>query len=248
MDLATIIGFAGGTVLVVIVMQMSGSLLMYWDLISLIVVLGGSLFSVLARYPLPIFIRSLPSASKAFSNPPEDPETLMNEILELAQIARKQSILALEKVDVKNKYLARAVKFMVDGYDPKIINDVIFNDMVNLKERHKNGINIMNDMAEGCPAFGMIGTVIGLIVIMANLSDPSKIGPGLAVALVTTLYGSLFANMFFLPLQKKLEYRSKEEVANMSIIIEGVNAILNGENPRTIQERLESYVGPIQPV
>ena len=114
----------------------------------------------------------------------------------------------------------------------------------NLKARHKNFHKIVDDMAEGTPAFGMIGTVIGLIVIMANLSDPNAIGPGLAVALITTLYGALVSNMLFVPISAKMKYRTKEEVTIMEIVREGVNSIAKGENPRAIRQKLESFIAP----
>jgi chemotaxis protein MotA len=163
-------------------------------------------------------------------------------VIDLANKARKESILSLEKVEIKNEFLAKAVKYMVDGLDEDSINDILQTDITSLKKRHLDGRQVYMDLGESAPAWGMIGTVIGLVVIMANLTDPSKIGPGLAVALITTLYGALAANLFFVPIAKKLKYRSEQEVQNLNIIRAGVSAILKGENPRTIQEKLEMCI------
>ena len=244
MDLSTVIGFSIATVLIVIVMQISGGLLLYWDLTSILIVLGGSVGAVMMRRPLGHTFNGLGAIMLTIFNKVQDPYELIDEIADLAKTARAESILALEKVAIANRLLAKAVRYMVDGYDPEVIDQIMAIELAAMKSRHAEGRGVLDDMGEACPAFGMIGTVIGLIVIMANLTDPSKIGPGLAVALITTLYGSMIANMIFMPLAGKLKYRSAEEVINVKIIIEGVRSILNGENPKAIRERLESYLPP----
>ncbi len=239
MDFASIIGLVGGTLLIVVVMILSGSLMMYWDFLSIVVVIGGALFAVLARWSMGKFIRGMTAGLKAMMSDVDDPNQLIELVIELANKARKESILSLEKVDIKNEFLAKAVKYMVDGLDEESINEILVTDIRSMKKRHADGRAVYEDLGETAPAFGMIGTVVGLIVIMANLTDPSKIGPGLAVALVTTLYGALAANMYFIPIAAKLKYRSEQEVQNLMIIKTGVNAILKGENPRTIEEKLQ---------
>lgn len=243
MDIATLIGMVGGTLLVVAIMNFTGGILLYWDLTSLIIVLGGSLFATMARFNLGSFVNGLKASVKTLKTDTQDQEELIEELIECANVARKGSILSLEKHPVRNLYLNKAVRYMVDGYDPEIIDSILDLEVTNLKARHADGQAFYDNMAEGCPAFGMIGTVVGLIVIMANLSDPSKIGPGLAVALVTTLYGSLLANMYFIPMAAKLKYNSKKEVQNIEIIKEGVRGLLAGENPKIIRARLASYLG-----
>lgn len=242
MDLATVVGLAGGTGLIIVVMQIAGSLLMFWDLTSLIVVLGGAAFGALIQFPLESFIGGLSAASKAIFNQVENPNDLIEELTNLANTARKESILALEKAVIQNKYLAKGVKFAVDGYDPAVIDSILVADTTSMKKRHQDGRAIFEKLGELCPAFGMIGTVIGLVVIMANISDPSAIGPGLAVALVTTLYGALFANLYFTPMSAKMKYRSNQELINMEIIRAGIDAMLAGENPRAMREKLEAFV------
>ena len=242
MDISTLVGFIGCNALLIIVMMMAGSILMFWDVMSIVIVLGGSFFATMIRWPLPNVLRGASAGLKAVKNDVEDANALMDDIVELAQKARKESILALEKVPISNRFLEKAVKLMVDGNDSEMINQVINADIISMNQRHKDGRAFFENMGEATPAFGMIGTVIGLIVIMANLDDPNAIGPGLAVALVTTLYGAMIANMFFIPLAQKLKYRSAEELTNLKIIKAGVNSILAGENPRAIREKLESFL------
>lgn len=242
MDIATLVGVVGCFVLVIVAMLMGGSIGLYLDIPSFVIVIGGALLSVLARWPMGHFIGGLIAVLKTINSTIPDPKTIIENIVELANTARKGSILALEKVQIDEPFLAKTVKYMVDGYDPKVIDELIDLEIENMEQRHADGRAIMDNMAEAAPAFGMIGTVVGLIVIMANLSDPNKIGPGLAVALITTLYGSMFANMVFIPLGQKLKWRSNEEILNMMIIKYGVASITKGENPRTIQEKLESFI------
>ncbi len=243
MDLGTLIGFVSGVGLVLLVMLMSGSLMMYWDFLSLLIVVGGAACATTMRWTPAHIINAIKVGMKALFNSVDDPATIIDEIVSLADTARKNSILALEKVEVQNDFLAKAVRYMVDGYDQTVINEIIDVESASMRRRHKNGKAIFDDMGDLCPAFGMIGTVIGLIVIMANLDDPDKIGPGLAVALITTLYGSLIANMVFIPISGKLGFRASEEAVNLAIIKQGVNAILGGENPRTIRQKLDSFIG-----
>ena len=246
MDIATLAGLGGCVVLVIGSMLMAGPLGMYIDPPSFIIVVGGAVLGVLARWPLPHFIAANLAILKSISSTIPEPKVIIEQIIELANVARKGSILALEKVTIDEPFLAKCVKYMVDGYDPKVIDELIELEIENLETRHKNGYSVLTNYAEAAPAFGMIGTVVGLIVIMANLSDPDKIGPGLSVALITTLYGSMFANMFFVPVGQKLQWRSKEEVLNMQIIQNGVASITKGENPRAIQEKLESFINNSQ--
>lgn len=242
MDLATILGGVIGTALVFVVMALSGSILMYWDFMSLVIVLGGALCSSMMRWPLQNFIGGVQVGLQAITNSLDDPVALIDRIIDLADKARKNSILSLDGEQIDNEFLAKGVRLAVDGADPEFIKAVMADEIAALRKKLADGRGIFEDMGEACPAFGMIGTVIGLIVIMANLADPSKIGPGLAVALVTTLYGSLIANMFFIPISKKLKYRSTEQVRNYEICRTGVLAILSGMNPKMIRERLETHL------
>ena len=244
MDLGTLIGFIGGFGLILVSMVMAGSLGLFADLLSIIIVFGGAFFSVMIRYPLDIFLGMFGAMMKIISQPATKPQDIIEVAVECANTARKGSILALEKVQIEHEFFAKTVRLLVDGFEPEVINGMIDLEIDNLAQRHKTFRQIVESMGEACPAFGMIGTVIGLIVIMANLSDPNAIGPGLAVALITTLYGALVANMIFVPIAAKLKYRSNEELEIMEIIREGVNSISKGENPRAIRQKLESFIPP----
>ena len=212
-------------------------------LMSLAIVFGGAFFATMMRWPLSVFFNGLKAGLGAVFSTVDSPEDIISVILELAGIARKESILALEKVTVENPMLAKGVRLAVDGTPPEMIEEILTDEMIANKKKHTEGASVFDDLAEAAPAFGMIGTVIGLIVIMANLADPSKIGPGLAVALVTTLYGAMMANMLFIPVAKKLKFRAAEHHLNSRLIKTGVLGILTGTNPKIIQERLQTVMG-----
>lgn len=244
MDLASVIGLVLGTGIVLVVMLVSGSIIMYWDFMSLAIVVGGALSATMICWPLNNFLGAIKVGVGAFFNKVSAPEALIDKIEELATIARKESVLALERVDIPDEFMAKGVRLAVDGTDPENIATMLAEDLDNLKKTLKDGRGVFEDLAELAPAFGMIGTVIGLIVIMANLNDPAKIGPGLAVALITTLYGALAANLVFIPISKKLKYRGTEEIRNYEMVKIGVASILNGDNPRLIRQRLEAFCAP----
>lgn len=244
MDIGTIIGFVAAIALVIVSMLLAGSLSMFWDFLSVIIVFGGAFFATLISYPLNTFLGVFKAISKILSQPTTDSMDIINVTVECADTARKGSILALEKVNIDHEFLAKTVRLLVDGYEPDAINSMIDLEIGNLKARHKTYHNIIDKFAEAAPAWGMIGTVMGLVVIMANLSDPNAIGPGLAVALITTLYGAVVANMIFIPIAGKLKFRTEEEVTQMKIIREGINSISKGENPRSIRAKLESFLPP----
>ncbi|MFK7871981.1 MAG: motility protein A [Oligoflexales bacterium] len=246
MDLATILGLICGSAVVVGCMVVSSAELglgMYWDLLSLVIVMGGSLFATMMRLNIPCFMAGLKAIPICFKSSVASYAEMVDEIIECATVARKGSILSLEKHTVNHPYLNKAVRSMVDGYDADTIEGILSTEMLNLKRRHKHAHDVLDFLGESCPAFGMIGTVVGLIVIMANLSDPSKIGPGLAVALVTTLYGSLFSTLIFIPLSSKLKFNSTMERTGLEMIKIGSRGIIAGENPKVIRAKLSSYLG-----
>lgn len=247
MDIATLLGaICGLGVCVVAMFLASGSLLPFLDLASIVIVMGGAIFASAIRWSLPQFIAGLKASLKTILTNSVGPDDIIKQVIDLATTARKESILALERVTVTHEFLAKAVRYLVDGYPPETIEEMIDLEIDNMAQRHKYGKGLMDNLGEAAPAFGMIGTVVGLIQIMNNLDDPSKIGPGIAVALITTLYGALLANLFFIPLASKLAYRSAEEVMNMEIIREGVNAISKGENPKITRQKLDAYLAPVE--
>ena len=244
MDLATIVGFVGGLTLVVGAMSLAGPLGTFWDLTSLLIVLGGSVFSTLMKMPMKAFTSAMKATAKSFKSDNMDPSDLIENIVALADTARKNSILALEKETSDYEFLNKSIKYMVDGLEPDVIDKIMTSEMKAIIQRHKNARFFFEAVAEACPAFGMIGTVIGLIVMMTKLQDAAAVGPAMAVALVTTLYGVMFANLLFGPLGVKLKFVTEEETMNMQIVREGIQSIIKGENPRAIKVKLESLLAP----
>jgi chemotaxis protein MotA len=242
MDLGTVVGFSIACGFVLMAAAMSGDIMMYWDLVSVLIVFGGAFGHSMMQYNLSNALGAPKVALTTVLGKVDDAGELIEQIVGLADVARKESILALEKVTIENQYLAKSIKFMVDGYDAGVIEAILDVDIYAMKGRHGDGAEFFSTMAEACPAFGMIGTVMGLIVIMANLDDPDAIGPGLAVALVTTLYGSAASSMLFTPISQKLVFKSGEEIMTLMIIKQGVLSILGGENPRSIREKLNAFI------
>ena len=244
MDLATVVGFIGGAGLVIGAMSLAGPLGTFWDFTSLLIVLGGSVFSTLMKMPMKSFMSALKAVSKIFKSDNLDPSALIDDIVRLADTARKNSILALEKEKADYDYLNKAIRFMVDGLEPEVIDKIMSSEMAATVKRHKNARYFFDSVGEASPAFGMIGTVIGLIVMMTKLDDAASVGPAMAVALVTTLYGVMFANLIFSPIGAKLKFVTEEEAMNMQIVREGIQSIIKGENPRAIKVKLESLLAP----
>src|SRR5690606_33964483 len=173
-----------------------------------------------------------------------DPRGMIDEIQKLAETARRESVFALEKVPVEDKFLKKAVTLAADNRPPEVITSILALEIAAMEERHAKGIEIFEGMGADGPAFGVIGTLIGLVQMLQNMSDPSSIGPAMAVALLTTFYGSVIANVFTIPVAQKLKERSKEEATKMNIIVAGVLGIVAGENPRVIREKLDSFLPP----
>jgi len=183
---------------------------------------------------------------KAVFSKRQDPVKLVEQLVELAEIARRDGILALEQSveRIDDPFLIRGIQMAVDGSDPEVIESIMETELENLMERHESGKGLLESYAKYAPAFGMIGTLIGLVAMLQNMDDPSKIGAGMAAALITTLYGALMANVLFSPLADKLGQRSHEEILCKTIVIQGVMAIQAGDNPRNVQSKLMTFVPP----
>jgi chemotaxis protein MotA len=194
------------------------------------------------RFPLGHTLGAFSVAMKAFVHKAERPSELVEQSINLANIARKEGVLGLEEVEVKNEFLRRGVQFVVDGQEPELVERMLSKDIDLTIERNEEGIGIFMAIADAAPAMGMIGTLIGLVQMMSDLSDPKAIGPAMAVALLTTLYGAVLANAVALPIATKLGHRSAEEKNNKSLILESIRAIQEGMNPRVMEELLSTYV------
>jgi chemotaxis protein MotA len=241
-DLATLIGFlvAAGIILAAIVL--GGDPLMFFNVPSLLVVGGGTIGAVLMQFSLGQFLGAMKVGMNALFNKMASPKELIETTVDLANTARKGGLLALEEKDTGNPFFQSGIQMMVDGHEPDVVRTTMLSDMNLTIERHETGQKIFKAIADVAPAMGMIGTLIGLVQMLANMEDPKTIGPAMAVALLTTLYGAAIANVFANPIAEKLGLRSSEEKMIKSMIIDSVSGIQEGRNPRVIEGMLMTYL------
>lgn len=242
MDLATIVGLVGSFGIILMAMMMSGTLAMFVDVPSVLIVGVGSIFVGLMKFTLSQFLGAGKVAGKAFMFKSPDPGELIDEIVGLADEARKGGLLSLEGKEVSSDFLQSGIQLLVDGHDADVVKTLLSKDMDEAIERHKRGALIFKALGDVAPAMGMIGTLVGLVAMLSNMDDPKSIGPAMAVALLTTLYGAMLANMVFLPLSEKLAIRQVEEAVIKSLVIDALLAIQAGQNPRVIDTMLRKYL------
>jgi len=242
MDLATMVGLMGAFAVVVGAMMLGGSAGMFVNIPSLLIVFVGTLFVVLMKFSLSQFVGALKVAVKAFSFKLAKPENIIEEVVELADAARKGGLLSLEGKEVSSNFLSKGIQLLVDGHDADVVRTLLMKDLHQTLQRHERGAKIFSAMGDVGPAMGMIGTLVGLVAMLANMDDPKSIGPAMSLALLTTLYGAMFANMFALPIADKLALRRDEEGRVKSMIIDALMAIQGGQNPRVIDSMLKAYL------
>jgi len=194
------------------------------------------------KYPLSVAAHAMKAAAKAFLYKAQTPNELIEKCVELSNIARKEGVLGLEQVEIENQFLKRGVQLVVDGSEPEFVRKMLNTDINQTIERHEEGQGIFKSIGDVAPAMGMIGTLIGLVQMMANMDDPKALGPAMAVALLTTLYGAVIANVFAIPIADKLALRSKQERVTRQLIVEGISAIQEGLNPRVVDDLLKIYL------
>jgi chemotaxis protein MotA len=249
MDLATLAGLIGGFVLILLSMLLgSAPLVTYWDPPSVVVTIGGSFAALLVSNPISRVLGVGGYIGLAFNVPIYEKEKVIRELVSFSEAARKEGLLSLDDKleDVEDEFLKSGMRLVVDGADPDVIRSILNNDLNQIQSRHALGINLIDQWGKFAPAFGMIGTLQGLVAMMVNLEDKAAIGQGMATALLTTFYGAIMANLVFNPIKNKLEDRDKEETLMKEIIIEGVLSIHNGENPRMLEQKLYTFVSPSQ--
>ena len=242
MDLATIIGIVGGLGIIIMSMVIGGELGMFYNLPSILIVLVGSLFVAMQKFTLEQFLSAFKIAGKAYSFKIASADAMIEEIVGLADEARKGGLLSLEGKEVSNEFLSKGIQLLVDGHDPEVVKSMLSKDNKMTLERHNMGADIFSAIGDVAPAMGMICTLIGLVAMLANMSDPKSIGPAMAVALLTTLYGSVLATVVALPVKDKLKLRGSEEDRLQRMIIDGLLAIQGGQNPRVIESILKTYL------
>ncbi|WP_438971196.1 flagellar motor protein PomA [Methylophaga sp.] len=242
MDLATLLGLVVAWGLIIATIALGAAASTFVNMPSFAIVIGGTFAVVLMRFSLGQFIGSIKTATKAFLNKSESPEEIIESVVELAGIARKEGLLSLEKQEITNPLLEKGINMLVDGHEPAVVKKALLTEMNETLNRHSVGQQIFKAIGDAAPAMGMIGTLIGLVQMLTNMSDPKSIGPAMAVALLTTLYGAMLANMFALPIADKLSLRSTEELMTKSIIIESVLGIQEGQNPKVLGEILRNFL------
>ncbi|MFO6424370.1 flagellar motor protein PomA [Motilimonas sp. KMU-193] len=242
MDLATLIGIIGAFAFVLMAMLMGGDLSTFFDVPSVLIVFVGSLFVVLMKYNLGQFLGAAKIGIKAFMFKLEKPEDLIAKSVEMADAARKGGFLALEEAEISNAFMQKGIDMLVDGHDADVVRATLEKDIMLTSERHIMGAGIFKALGDVAPAMGMIGTLIGLVAMLSNMDDPKSIGPAMAVALLTTLYGAILANMVALPVSEKLVLRAEEEKLNRVLIMDAVLGIQDGQNPRVIEGLLKNYL------
>ena len=242
MDLATLIGLVGSFGIVITAMLLGGGVGMFVNAPSLLIVMVGTLFVVLMKFSLAQFLGAMKVAVKAFSFKLVGPEELIEEVVQLADEARKGGMLALEGKEVSSNFLQKGIQLLVDGHDADIVRGLLKKDLNQTLQRHETGAKIFTAMGDVGPAMGMIGTLVGLVAMLSDMDDPKSIGPSMAVALLTTLYGAMFANMIAIPVADKLSLRKEEEARVKSMVVDALVAIQAGQNPRVIDSMLKVYL------
>ena len=249
MDIASLAGIILGAVMFVFGVFSNGgfeALKNMVDSASIIITVGGSISGVLAAHKLPDFINGLKGITLTFKEKAEDPAETIKKIIDLSNVARKEGLLALEEAanDIEDDFMKKGVMLVVDGTDPELVRGIMETSLSCMEERHKKVIAFWEKWAELGPAWGMIGTLVGLVIMLQHMTDPSSLGPSMATALITTFYGSLLANWICGPVGNKLKSKNAAEIQAKEIMIEGLLSIQAGENPRVIEEKLKSFMSP----
>jgi chemotaxis protein MotA len=223
---------------------LGGSAVLFLNVPSALLVVGGTIATAFIRFSMNDVVNSVKVVLNTFFVRLSNPREIIQEIVSLANIARKNGLIVLEQQPINDPFLKKAIMYCVDGHEAEFIEEVLKKEVNLTVERHEVGQGLFKGMGDAAPAFGMIGTLVGLVQMLASMDDPASIGPSMAIALLTTLYGAVMANLFFIPLADKLSLRSQEEERNRKLIIEGVLGILKGLNPRVMEEFLETFLPP----
>ncbi len=245
-DLVPLLAIFAGLTLIIIAIATQGNILIFWSLSSMVITIMGSFAALTASYPFKVLLDVPKILRQAFISPMDNRNELVEIFSKLARKARSEGLLSLEDEieDIEDEFLARGLQMVVDGVEPDGIKEIMGLEVETVERRHGLGHNIFKSWGELAPAFGMIGTLIGLIVMLSDLNDASAIGVGMATALITTFYGALLANLVLIPISTKLQSQTEEELFTKEMMIEGVLSIQSGTNPRIVEEKLSTYLSP----
>jgi chemotaxis protein MotA len=243
MDIATLLGLVFGVGVVTMAVLSGSDLWLFLNLPGFLIVVGGTFAATLIKFPLrDVFVAFRTGIKAAFVTDKETPRQLIDVALDLAKKVRKGGLLALEEVALPNPFFQKGVQLCVDGHNIDVVNDALTAEMDLTIQRHAEGAKIFRGIGDSAPAFGMIGTLVGLVQMLSNMEDPKTIGPAMAIALLTTLYGALIANLIALPIADKLETKVEQERVSKSLILESILQIHSGQNPSVLEELLEAYL------
>ena len=244
MDFATLLGIVSGIGLVLASIMENSGLELFWSPPSAMIVLGGTFAATLIAYPIQELLKVIGHFVKVFVTRKSDYYELIETMVDVCSVARKGGVLAIETKleEIDNRFLAKGLRLTVDGKDEATVGSLLQREIKQVQKSHRDGWEIFNQMGKFAPAFGMIGTLIGLIQMLSDLGDVNSVGPKMAVALITTFYGALLANLIFIPVTVKLKRRSATETLEMSLVLEGITFIRKGVNPRFMKEVLENYL------
>ncbi|WP_462325803.1 motility protein A [Desulfoplanes sp.] len=246
MDIATFFGIIIGFALVIGAIFLGGTTSIFVNIPGMMIVLGGSFAATCVNFPISEIHQSIKAAIKIFGSRKTTTNDVVNTMVQIAEISRREGLLALENVKTENAFLKKACLLIAENADDDVIRDALRIEITSLKKRHAISQDVFKKMATYSPSFGMIGTLIGLVQMLSRLSNPSAIGPAMAVALLTTFYGTIMSTLIFQPLAGKLKSRSLHENLHLEIVFEGAKCILENNNPRIVYEKLSSFVPPAE--
>ena len=247
MDIASLIGIIMCFVMLVYgIISNHADMMTYLNFPSAIITFGGAIFATMLSYSMHDFLNSMKSIGLIFKASKMNTSEMIKSIIDLSNVARKEGLLSLEEAagDLEDEFMKKGILLIVDGTDPELVRGIMETELISTEDRHKSKINFWETLGAMGPAWGMIGTLIGLVNMLYEMDDPSSIGPSMAVALITTLYGSILANWICAPVASKLKTNNSNEIMVKEIMIEGLLSIQAGENPRVIEEKLKSFLAP----
>jgi chemotaxis protein MotA len=244
MDIATILGIVVGVGLILVSLQMSGGMAMYIDIPSVLIVIGGTIASTLINFPFKQVLSVIKVTQKILFAKEDDPLDIIKQFIQLAVVVRKDGHLALESEaqSVTHPFMKKGLMLVADGVDAEALSGILSLQNLAVQQRHKIGQEVFKALGKWAPAFGMIGTLIGLVAMLSNMNDPKTLGPSMAVALLTTFYGALISNLFALPMAAKLKQRTDQELLINIVIAEGLKGLQTGLNPRLLEEKLKAFL------
>jgi len=245
-DIATVIGLVMGMALLIYAVLNGGKFAWFVDYPSMAIVLGGAVAATLISFPMSAVASLRKVIKNAFLVKSRDLGKVIADMVSYAEVARRDGILSLESMtkDIDDEFVVKGIQMAVDGIDPELIEQIMNSELESLADRHARGKSILDAVTKYAPAFGMIGTLFGLVLMLQQMDNPDAIGPGMAVAILTTLYGAITANLFAGPLSDKLAQRSEEEQLLKTIVIRGVMSIQSGDNPRIVEQKLKTFLPP----